>query len=374
MENRSPRYRILSFTTSNECDKPQWFTLEIQLHTSRYRISVSPSNFRNSAVRSDEFQKYFAFLLSENNGDNDSSEDMDEEQLEGDEPSQTTIDDCFDWAVTPCLADFEYLSPAPPPAESGQLTLSHFLAATSFECDLTATDEVLAPGEIERVETYEDCWSSSLGSTDALAPSSTDPWTTSFPSFSPADIAVICDDPDHPLDSNPSQVRIGQQQFYFKESMDLDDVVTKKEVETYERIAAANLGPGVRISRLHGVVQNEMKQLVGLLLYHIEEDTLLTFAVGPETPDALKDRWAQQIQDTIAALHQAGITWGDAKPDNILVDIHGDAWIIDFGGGRTKGWVDSSKAGTVDGDLQALERILKFIVSGGDDHIDYSEE
>ena len=66
----------------------------------------------------------------------------------------------------------------------------------------------------------------------------------------------------------------------------------------------------------------------------------------------------------MAALHEAGIVWGDTKPDNILVDVYGDAWLIDFGGGRTEGWVDPDKAETVDGDLQGLERILKFIVSG----------
>ncbi|KAH6840908.1 hypothetical protein B0I37DRAFT_385496 [Chaetomium sp. MPI-CAGE-AT-0009] len=363
MEEKSPRYRILSFTTSNEGDKSQWFSLEIQLHVCRFRISVSPSDFRNSPVRSEEFQKYFAFLFSENHHHDDSFEETDGEQ--GDEPGRITLYDCFDWVVTPCLADFERLSPAPPPLESAQLTLSHFLAVTSFECNLTAVDEVLAPGGIERVETDENYWPS---------PSSTDAWTTSFPSFSPAEVAVICNDPESPFDSNPTRVRIGQQPLHFKESSDPDDIVAKKEVETYERIAGANLGADVRISRLYGVVRNESNQLVGLLLYFIEEDALLTSAVGPETTDALKDRWAQQIQDTIAGLHQAGITWGDAKPNNILIDVHGDAWIIDFGGGRTEGWIDSGKAGTVDGDLQALERILKFIASGDDDRTDCSED
>ncbi|KAK4096334.1 hypothetical protein N658DRAFT_501701 [Parathielavia hyrcaniae] len=356
---KNTTYRILSFTTSKEGDEHQWFTLEIQLHTSRYRISVLPSNFRNSAVRSDEFQKYFSLLLSENEGHDDSFEEMDEE--EGNVPSRTTVHDCFNWAVTPCLADFERLSPAPPPLVGGQLALSHFLVFNSFECDLNAIDDVLVPGEIERVEMDMDedcCWPS---------PSSGDAWTTSFPSFSPTEIAIICDDPEKPFDSNPTRVCIGQQQFYFKEALDLDDMVAKKEVELYERIAGADLGTDVRTSHLYGVVRNERNQLVGLLLYPIEEDTLLTFAVGPETPDALKDRWAKQIQHTVAALHQAGITWGDAKPDNILIDVHGDAWIIDFGGGRTEGWFDADKAGTVDGDLQALERILKLIASGGDD-------
>ena len=377
MEKQSPRYRIVSFTTSNERDKRQWFSLEIQVRASRFRISVSPSNFRNSPVRSHEFEEYFAFLCSQDNNydDDDSFEETDEEEHASRGP---TMYNCFDWAATPCLADFERLSPAlplleDPLVEGGQrLTLSHFLAASAFECDLTAANEVLAPGEIEPVETDEDIWPSPRSEDD-------DTWTTSFPSFSPTEITVISDNPEHPFDSNPTRVFVGQQKLYFKESSDPDDEISKNEVETYERIATASLGlgAGIRTSRLYGVVRNERSQLVGLLLYPIEEATPLTFAFGPETPKTSKDRWAQQIQDTVTALHRAGITWGDAKPDNILVDVHGDAWIIDFGGGRTEGWVDSDKAGTVDGDLQGLERILKFIASGGgdvDDQMDCSEE
>ena len=367
MEEKSTKYRIISFTTSNERDRRQWFSLEIQVRASRYRITVSPSNFRNSPLRSHEFQEYFAFLRSQHNNydDDDSFEEADEEEHASRGP---TMYDCFDWAATPCLADFERLSPAlrlleDPLVKGGQrLALSHFLAAATFECDLTAANDVLAPGDIEPVETGEDMWPSPRSEDD-------DTWATSFPSFSATEVAVICDDTEHPFDSNPTRVFVGQQKLYFKESPDPDDEISKKEVETYERIAAANLGPeaGIRTSRLYGVVRNKRDQLVGLLLYPIEEDTPLTFAIGPETPGTSKDRWAQQIQDTVTALHREGITWGDAKPDNILVDVHGDAWIIDFGGGRTEEWVDSDKAGTAEGDLQGLERILKFIARGGGD-------
>lgn len=326
MEGKSlPRYRTLGFTTSKPEEEHPWFSLDIQLHTSRYRIYVLPSNFGNSAVRSDEFQNYLALLLSEHGQQQDDSFDETDGE-EADVPNRPDLYYCFDWAVTPCLAAFESLSPAPPPLESEQLALSHFLDLASFECDLTATDDVLAPGEVERVDSYEDRWPS---------PSSEDAWTTCFPSFSLTEIAVICEDPEHPFDASPTRIRIGQQQLYFKERFDLDDEVAKREVKTYERIAGANFGPSVRTSRLYGVARNARNQLVGLLLYPIDEDSLLTFAVGPETPDALKDRWARQIRDTIAALHQAGITWGDAKPDNVLIDVHGDAYIIDFGGGQT---------------------------------------
>jgi hypothetical protein len=34
-----------------------------------------------------------------------------------------------------------------------------------------------------------------------------------------------------------------------------------------------------------------------------------------------------------------------------------DAWVIDFGGGYTKGWVDQELLETLEGDEQALGRI-----------------
>jgi hypothetical protein len=192
-----------------------------------------PSKFHKSPIRSDEFQGYLALLRSEHDTHDNSLEEMDEVQEE--EPSRITLYDCFEWAVTPCLADFGRLSPASPPPGSGQLAPSHFLLGTSFECDLTAVDEVLAPGEIEPGGMDEDCWPS---------PSSADTWTTSFPSFSPAEIAVVCDDPEHPFDSNPARVRIGQQQLHFRECPP-DDVVAKKEVETYEKLPVRILDPPV---------------------------------------------------------------------------------------------------------------------------------
>jgi len=370
MDSSKSLYRILGYTTSNERDEHQWFSLEIRLHTSRFKISVAPSlHFRNSAARTDEFQKYHALLVSGDEGGDGSEHELDDGE-ERDAASHPSLYDCFDWAVEPCLGEFERLSPPSPPIEGNQLSLSHFLASVCYECDLTATDGVLAPGEIELMDPIDGDGQPSPGTV-------LEPWTTSFPSFSPAEIAVVCEDPENPFDSNATRVSVSQTPLYFKQSLHLDDELAQREVETYERIAGAELGPGVRTSRLFGVVRNERQQLVGLLLYRIEEADILTFAVGPDTPDDLKERWARQIRETIAGLHQAGITWGDAKPDNILIDTHGDAWVIDFGGGRTEGWVDSGKSGSVEGDLQGLGRILEFIERGGDgngDDVDCVEE
>ncbi|KAK0709129.1 hypothetical protein B0T26DRAFT_754385 [Lasiosphaeria miniovina] len=58
-------------------------------------------------------------------------------------------------------------------------------------------------------------------------------------------------------------------------------------------------------------------------------------------------RWATQIEAAVSALHKAGIVWGDVKAENVLVDRDDNAWIIDFGGGYTRGWLDADLAGTV---------------------------
>jgi hypothetical protein len=38
-----------------------------------------------------------------------------------------------------------------------------------------------------------------------------------------------------------------------------------------------------------------------------------------------------------------------------------DAWVIDFGGSYTEGWVDEELKETPEGDEQAVARILKFL-------------
>lgn len=60
-------------------------------------------------------------------------------------------------------------------------------------------------------------------------------------------------------------------------------------------------------------------------------------------------------------LHKIGVAWGDAKPSNIVIDLNGDAWLINFGGGWSEGWVDEKLQGTAEGDQQAVERIIEAL-------------
>lgn len=97
----------------------------------------------------------------------------------------------------------------------------------------------------------------------------------------------------------------------------------------------------------------------------LADDTLHGKVIESESlGSSVKDKWKRQVMVTVEALHRAGIIWGDAKASNILVDTDGDAWVTDFGGGHTEGWVDRDKTGTVEGDLQGLQAIIDFFDMG----------
>lgn len=137
----------------------------------------------------------------------------------------------------------------------------------------------------------------------------------------------------------------------------------KLELEASKKIAMkeGKLCPQARICHLHGVVRRG-DRLLGILLTHVDCDSVgvLQYLSWQRPPDS-RLRWAAQIRDTLAELHRNGLVWGDAKAHNVLVDRDDDAWIIDFGGSYTRGWVDEDRAGTVEGDLQGLGKILELL-------------
>ncbi|KAI9875045.1 MAG: hypothetical protein M1830_008995 [Pleopsidium flavum] len=80
--------------------------------------------------------------------------------------------------------------------------------------------------------------------------------------------------------------------------------------------------------------------------------------MGAEASTSLRRKWAARVKYSIEQLHDCRIVWGDAKADNVMIDSENEAWMIDFGGGFTHGWVDEEKRETVEGDLQALSKIF----------------
>ena len=147
----------------------------------------------------------------------------------------------------------------------------------------------------------------------------------------------------------------------------MDNRNLSREYSALQQILDAGLIPLPRVPCLKGVVESEKGDVVGILMEYINK-TLPNLADALSKDDIIERsrrvKWAAQIEDTVKQLHTIGVVWGDGKTSNILIDEKDDAWIIDFGGGQTLGWVDDELVDSKDGDLQALTKIQEVLYAG----------
>lgn len=120
-----------------------------------------------------------------------------------------------------------------------------------------------------------------------------------------------------------------------------------------------------RVPKLRGyVVHAKTGAIFGLLrnwIPHGPNGGTLEKVMNSPTSKELRCKWATQIRETVQRLHEIDVTWGDGKPSNVVVDNNDDAWLIDFGGGWSEGWVDEALQNTAAGDNQAVRNITKFL-------------
>ena len=117
----------------------------------------------------------------------------------------------------------------------------------------------------------------------------------------------------------------------------------------------------IRAPHLLGYVQHaDADCVVGFLRQWLPGNRLRDIDVSSTAPERRR-KWASQIWETINRLHAVGVIWGDGKASNVVIDEQDDAWLIDFGGGFTKGWVDEDLADTIEGDEQAVRSIMDFL-------------
>ncbi|KAG5750943.1 hypothetical protein H9Q72_007084 [Fusarium xylarioides] len=308
-EPEPPPWSVIEFTCSNKDTDSE---LVVMCNYRQFIISVSADSFAQSPA----LKNKYLFLL----------EVADNYELDG-----YTIEDLYDWIVAPLLPKFREV-----PEITSTLTLQHFLFPETYRYDIQGDGEQLV----------------AVASTDSsevnpmfgiqLPEESCAPW----PHFDPKDIQLPEKKNEHgPPSYLPSRVLLKDGNAAFFKPMRWGDKKTfMNELEKYKNIRDAHLDESLRISRLIGL-------------------TLLC-AARPDISRELKQSWAQQVNDTVQQLHAAGIAWGDAKPDNVLVDRKNDAWLIDFGGGYTNGWVPKELSGTLEGDLQALKKIDDFLLEG----------
>lgn len=338
--------------------------VSVKVHGKSLTITICPDEFQNSPTRLDEFHQYLEILQLDSEGEWSSDEEDDDDGNDdvhgGDEsPTQRptldlSLDGCYEWAVRPFLLLLEEI--APRPSGNATITLQHFFSGEAFDASLKAVDDTLLPGIIHARDEMENV----IGSEAIL-------WKTTCPIFEAGEVEVLSDDPTYILIDEPTRVRVKGRELFFKAFLDPDDSIGAHEVLTLEKIFKAKSNPQeVRTSQLYGIVEDDKSQVIGLLLHYIQvADTLHDKVVDlGSTGSDLKDKWKRQVRGTVEALHKAGIVWGDVKASNVLVDTAGDAWVTDFGGRHTRGWVDRDKAGTIEGDLQGLRAIIEFVDTG----------
>lgn len=138
----------------------------------------------------------------------------------------------------------------------------------------------------------------------------------------------------------------------------------EREFVSLKRISDAELTSSIRVPKLLGLVRSKSNDVVGILEEYIqpgpEASNLQQFNIET-VAKSRRRKWASQIQQSILMLHGLGVVWGDGKAENVLIDINDNAWIVDFGGSWTDGWIQKELAGTTQGDKQALKKIIQFL-------------
>ncbi|KAK7429183.1 hypothetical protein QQZ08_004398 [Neonectria magnoliae] len=266
-----------------------------------------------------------------------------------------TVDDFYDWVTEPFLPILRNL-PGRDAGASAKITVQEYLFAEPSVYTLMVVAGRLSPVQCET--TKADAERIGLG---ILLP---DDLCSQWQCFQPSDIEICAESPEKALTRLPKKVKpIGTTTTYFlKPLRQGDQHSAKRELITYKAISEAFIGPEVRISRLHGLVRDDRGVVFGLLLSYIHCRAMtLGCAVKSHTSAALRSKWKNQVCSTVDLLHKAGVIWGDVKADNVLIDDRDDAWVVDFGGGYTEGWVEKQSAGTLAGDAEGLANILKFL-------------
>ncbi|KAL5400321.1 hypothetical protein PMIN03_012470 [Paraphaeosphaeria minitans] len=186
-----------------------------------------------------------------------------------------------------------------------------------------------------------------------------------FPMYRPKDINIHLSHDDVTLPPEPSRVQVKGEDCFFKHILPGDVRRTAREISTYAKIADAKLERDAHIPRLVGLITDvSSSRLIGLLISYIECDPrkALSCRGVPADNESLCNEFIRQVSHSVEVLHAHDIVWGDAKADNVLVDVHNNAWLIDFGGSFTQGWVDEELKETKPGDLQGLQRIENFLL------------
>ncbi|RKL46406.1 hypothetical protein BFJ70_g2898 [Fusarium oxysporum] len=143
----------------------------------------------------------------------------------------------------------------------------------------------------------------------------------------------------------------------------------QRELDCLWKITTSPHAAAIQVPKILGLITTpENGKTIGFLEKYIpvsetwELSTLGSIEDVSAIDESRRKKWASQVRDNVDLLHKTRITWGDGKASNVLIHREtDDAWIIDFGGGWTEGWVDKPLSGTIKGDEMTVKKIFGYL-------------
>ncbi|KAK3946137.1 hypothetical protein QBC46DRAFT_368907 [Diplogelasinospora grovesii] len=336
----------------------------IRCNGGEFHIEMSPFYICDSPVIESRYRKFIAAVRGKYETDTEESEAQHPEDV---------LDEFHAWLIAAFEPVFLEVAPDIPPSfDPAKLAtgeahplLSEYLFPEEYRCRLEVENDKAFPIHMRDEE------SRFVQALNDIHPELAQELRQYVKFFDPSAVEVSFRNPEHALSDMPTRVLVelddsGQKTLCFFKTFALGGYLSlENELEAHLRVCKSTLAYEARVTRLRGIVAVDDGRIAGLLLTYIdhrrENDGLLFEDHLLYTPIPLRQRWAKQIRETVEQLHNADIVWGDAKAENVMIDKNNDASLIDFGGGYTKGWVDEDKAGTKEGDLQGVAKIVEYL-------------